>query len=146
MIRKRITDITSSLFILLWLYAGLSKLTEFETFRNQLGKSPFISSFAPVIAWALPAGEIILAVILMRERTVKIGLYISFFLMCLFSAYIIAMLKFSYYIPCSCGGIISRLDWVEHLWFNVGFIVIALAGIINFSLPGYKGKTSLMSG
>lgn len=145
MLRKRITDITSSLFILLWLYAGLSKLAEFEIFRNQLGKSPFISTLAPILAWALPVGEIILAFALMREKTVKIGLYVSFFLMCLFSIYIIAMLRFSYYTPCTCGGIISRLDWREHLWFNLGFVAIALIGIINLGLPGYKSKV-LMSG
>ncbi len=128
--KKPIIDIISALFICLWLYAGASKLLDYGSFRVQLGKSPFISGFAPLLVWGVPVFEILIAVTLMFGRTVKIGLYASFFLMSLFTIYIIAMLNFSYYLPCSCGGIIEKLSWTQHLWFNVGWVILALVGII----------------
>jgi hypothetical protein len=58
------------------------------------------------------------------------GLYASFFLMSLFTAYLMIMLNVSYYVPCSCGGVLEKLSWNQHIVFNVFFIVISAAGAI----------------
>jgi uncharacterized membrane protein YphA (DoxX/SURF4 family) len=130
--RRKITiEIVSSLLILLFMYAGVSKLLDYETFKVQLSKSPFITQFAGVLAWALPVGEIIVALTLAFGRTRLLGLYTSLFLMTMFAAYIYAILHYSYYIPCSCGGVLSKMDWNTHLWFNIGFIVLTIAGILR---------------
>jgi len=62
-----------------------------------------------------------------------LGLYASFSLMVMFTAYIIAITKFSDYIPCSCGGVLQNMSWNQHLIFNIGFILLAVAGIIFHS-------------
>jgi hypothetical protein len=49
--------------------------------------------------------------------------------MTMFSGYIIAILNFSDYVPCSCGGILEKLGWTEHLAFNIAFMVLAVVGI-----------------
>lgn len=128
--RKIIIEIVSSLLILLFMYAGVSKLLDYETFKVQLSKSPFITQFAGVLAWALPVGEIIVALTLTFGRTRLLGLYASLFLMTMFTTYIYAMLHYSYYIPCSCGGVLSKMDWNTHLWFNLGFVVLSIIGIL----------------
>jgi hypothetical protein len=127
--RTTVVEIISSLLILLFMYAAVSKLLDYETFKVQLSKSPFITQFAGVTAWALPIGEIMVALALTFKPTRMPGLYASLFLMTMFTAYIWAMLNYSYYVPCSCGGILSKMDWNTHLWFNVGFIIISITGI-----------------
>lgn len=116
---------------MLFMYAAVSKLLDYETFKLQLSKSPFITEFAGVTAWALPIGEIMVALALTFKKTRLVGLYASLFLMTMFTAYIYAMLRFSYDIPCSCGGILSKMGWEEHLWFNIGVVILSILGIFQ---------------
>jgi hypothetical protein len=39
------------------------------------------------------------------------------------------MLAFDTSLPCSCGGIIAKLSWKEHVVFNLFFIANSVAGI-----------------
>jgi hypothetical protein len=133
-----IIEIFCFLLILLFMYAAVSKLLDYETFTIQLAKSPFISEFAEVIAWTLPVGEILVALALTSKKTRLAGLYGSLFLMSMFSAYIYAMLKYSYYLPCSCGGILSKMDWDDHLIFNIVFVIFSLAGILLLTMKPIK--------
>jgi uncharacterized membrane protein YphA (DoxX/SURF4 family) len=130
--RKITLEIITILFIILWIYAGLNKLLDFEKFRFQLGRSPYIQSLAGLVAWLLPAGEMVMALMLVIKRTRLLGLYLSFFTMCLFTGYIYVMLHYSYFIPCSCGGILSKMDWHTHLVFNIVFIFFAATGVIIY--------------
>ena len=57
------------------------------------------------------------------------GLYLSFFLMIAFTVYIFLILNYSDFVPCSCGGIIEKLGWTEHMIFNICFALCALAAI-----------------
>ena len=128
--RKTVIEIISALFALLWCYAAISKLLDYGTFRVQLGKSPLITEFAGFAAVAVPLSELVIAGMLLTKRFRLQGMYASLFLMTLFTVYIIAILNFSYYIPCSCGGILSSLGWSEHLIFNMLFVVLAITAII----------------
>ena len=134
--RSTIVDIISSLLILLFIYAALSKLLDYSTFKLQLSKSPFITAFSGTIAWALPVGEVLVGLALSFKTTRLIGLYTSLFLMTMFSGYIFSMLHYSYYIPCSCGGILSKMNWTTHYWFNLVFVLLSIIAIIlETSLP-----------
>jgi hypothetical protein len=127
--RNLILELISGLLIMLFIYAAVSKLLDYETFKIQLSKSPFITNFAGIISWALPIGEILVGLALASRRTRLLGLYASLFLMTMFTAYIYTMLHYSYYIPCSCGGILSQMGWTTHLWFNAGFVALSIAGV-----------------
>lgn len=117
------------LFILLFVYAAVSKLVDYETFENQLGQSPLLSAFAGWVAPGVLMGELGIAVLLLFERTRLIALIGFYSLMVLFTTYIIIILNFTDFIPCSCGGVLEQLGWTEHLIFNVGFILLAVVGI-----------------
>jgi hypothetical protein len=132
--RKTIVEILASLLILLFVYAALSKLFDFENFRVQLGKSPFITGFSGVVSWALPIVELAIALLLTFSRSRLLGMFAALFLMTLFSAYIFTMLHYSYYIPCSCGGVLSKLTWGQHLVFNIFFVAVSIAGIFIIGL------------
>lgn len=139
--KNLLIEIICSLLIILFIYSSLSKLSAYDRFAVQLSKSPFITSFYQFVARSIPAAEIMIACMLAMKRTRLWGLYGAFFLMSLFTAYLVIMLNFSYYIPCSCGGVLENLSWEQHIVFNTFFIVMAAAGVL-LKEPGilYKPK------
>jgi uncharacterized membrane protein YphA (DoxX/SURF4 family) len=128
--RVILVETISFLFILLFVYASLMKLKNVEQFVAQLGQSPMLMPFANWVAWIIPSIELIVAGLLIIRRFRLIGLIASFTLMVMFTAYIIVILSFMSHVPCSCGGILEKMGWTEHLIFNIGFILLALTGII----------------
>jgi uncharacterized membrane protein YphA (DoxX/SURF4 family) len=123
-------EIILILLVILWIYTGLTKMINYADTRFQMGRSPFIKPMAGFVAATLPAFEIIVAGLLVFKRTRLLGLYASFFLMLLFTGYIYAMLHYSYYVPCSCGGVLAILTWNQHLLFNTIYTLFALFGVI----------------
>jgi len=127
--RIHIIEIISVLFILLFIYAATSKLLDFQKFRVQLGQSPFLTTHAGLIAWSIPLIEILIAIIFFIPRLRLYALYTSLGLMVMFTTYIVMITRFSDYTPCSCGGVLEKLSWNEHLLFNAVFIVAAVWAI-----------------
>jgi len=125
-----ITEMISCLLVLLFSYAAISKLLIFDTFVRQLSKSPYIEKYAGNIAWLIPVTECIIALLLVFKKSRLIGLFASFAIMLVFTIYIYMMLHFSYYVPCSCGGVLAKMTWNQHFWFNVMFTLLALAGTL----------------
>ncbi|MFV5692920.1 MauE/DoxX family redox-associated membrane protein [Flavobacterium sp. LT1R49] len=118
------------LYVLLFIYAAVSKFLDFENFQVQLGQSPLLSAFAGMVSWGVPTAEILIAITLLFKRYRLVGLFAAFSLMVMFTAYIVIILNFSSFIPCSCGGILEKLGWTEHLVFNSVFVLLALIGIL----------------
>lgn len=118
------------LFILLFSYAAVSKLLDFGSFETQLEQSPLLSDYAGLVSLGVLVIEFIISGLLMFHKTGLLGLYLSFFIMTIFTTYIIVILNFSSSIPCVCGGVLEALGWKEHLIFNVFFIGVALVGIL----------------
>lgn len=121
--------IASYLLVLLFVYAAVSKLLDFEGFRTELAQSPLLSAYAGLIAPSVIIAELLLTLLLCINSTRLIGLYLSFFLMIAFTIYIFLILNYSDFVPCSCGGIIEKLGWTEHMIFNMCFALIALAAL-----------------
>lgn len=122
----------SCLLVLLFVYAAGSKLLDYTKFRVEIGKSPLLTAIAAPVAIAVPVIELVIALLLSFTRTRLLGLYASFTLMVLFTAYIFYILRFSPYVPCSCGGVLQKLNWTTHLYFNLFFILIAALGVLIF--------------
>jgi hypothetical protein len=130
MTRKIALEIISFLYVFLFCYAALNKLLDYQKFRLQLSQSPILTSISSLVAIAIPITELVLAVMLTVSRARLLALYLSFGLMVAFTTYIILILNFSYYVPCSCGGVLEKLGWREHLIFNIAFAILGLAGIV----------------
>jgi hypothetical protein len=103
-------EVAASLLILLFTYAALTKLFDYQNFLSQLGNSPFLVGKSRLVSIIIPFSEIGISLLLCLRRTRLAGFYSSFFLMLLFSEYIYLILHFSYYIPCSCGGVLSKMN------------------------------------
>lgn len=118
------------LFMALFGLTAVDKLIHFERFYTELGKSPFLAPYAMGVAWATPIIELAVTLMLGINRWRLLGLYISVFLMSLFSAYIYLLLNYSYYTPCLCSAALESLSWEEHLVFNLFFLALTIAGVI----------------
>lgn len=127
--RNTIVEIISSLFILLFVYTAISKLANIDRFQNVLHNAPKIGKYAHVISWLLPITEIVVALLLFFPKTKKIGLYSSLLLMVAFTGYLFYMIFFAYNLPCSCGGVLEKMSWNQHLIFNCFFTLLAGIGI-----------------
>lgn len=125
-------EIICGLLILLFVYTAISKLLSYKYFVAVLDQSPLIQGKAGVIGWLLPGVEVCVSLLLLLPSTKELGLYLSFGLMVLFTAYIAYMVMFTPHLPCSCGGVIKQLSWKQHLIFNAFFILIASIGIWLF--------------
>jgi uncharacterized membrane protein YphA (DoxX/SURF4 family) len=118
------------LYILLFVYAALTKLLDYQKFVVQLGQSPILTSYAQVLALMVPISELIISIMLIFPMTRVPGLYAAFSLMVMFTTYIVLASRFSDYVPCSCGGVLEGMTWTQHLFFNVVFVLLALTAIL----------------
>jgi hypothetical protein len=116
-------------FVLLFCYASISKILDFENFQVQLGQSPLLSAYAGFISYAVIAAELFIAVLLCIRTLRLIGLYLALGIMVSFTVYIYLILNYSDFVPCSCGGILEKLGWTEHMVFNIICVLIALMSI-----------------
>ena len=124
-----IVMVISGLYALLFLYAAANKLLDFQKFKVELGQSPILTDYSSIIAWTIPAVEIVISICLIFGPRL-LALYASFSLMWMFTVYIIVILNFAERIPCSCGGILEKMGWKEHLAFNIFFVLLGLIAII----------------
>ncbi len=128
--KSTVIDVIAALFILLFVYTALSKITNITQFESVLNRSPLIENKAPLVAWGLPMIEFFVAGLLFIPSTRKLGLYSSLVLMILFTSYIGYMMVFVPTLPCSCGGVLSMMSWKQHLIFNLAFTILAFVSII----------------
>jgi len=129
-LRFRIVYAISLLYILLFTYAAVSKLLDYEDFSIKIGQSPLLSAFAGYVAIGVPLLELIIVAMLCIPKLRVTALFASFCLMIMFTVYIYIILNYSSYIPCSCGGVLQDLGWTEHLIFNVAFIFLAFVAVL----------------
>jgi hypothetical protein len=128
--KKTIVEIICLLYVLLFVYAAVSKLLDFENFQVQLGQSPLLSVFAWWVSRLIPAIELGIVVLLAVPKWRNFGLFASLGLMAMFTSYIFIVLHFSSFVPCSCGGILEKMSWNTHLVFNVVFVLLAILALV----------------
>ncbi|WP_409574911.1 MauE/DoxX family redox-associated membrane protein [Sphingobacterium siyangense] len=124
---RQILNFLHYLLFGLFAYASFSKLSDFDVFVNNLDKSPFFTGLnTSLLAGLLIFGELIIMIFIFFEKTSQLGYFLSFLLFLLFTGYILLIFKFSPYIPCSCGGLIDKLSWGQHIYFNILFMLISI--------------------
>ena len=127
--KTKYIHIVSYFYILLFVYAAISKLITFEAFQVQLTQSPLLSAYANAIAYIVLIVELLFALLLSIQTTRLLGLYLSYGLMVAFTIYIYLIINHSDFIPCSCGGVLEKMGWTEHLWFNIIVSLLALVAL-----------------
>jgi putative oxidoreductase len=134
--RTMIVDVISALFILLFVYTAINKFMAVNDLKSVLKDYPLIGSIPILVAWALPITELLVALWLFIPRFKLLGLYSSLALMTMFTLYLGYILSFTTKLPCTCGGMLQKLSWPQHLIFNIFFIILASIAIWFYKKPG----------
>jgi hypothetical protein len=113
----------------LFLYTAYAKTVDHERFLSGLSRVQLIARSALYISWLVPAAEIVISFLLLIPKTAKVGLYSFMGLMTVFTGYIFSVLLWEKIVPCHCGGVIEKLSWAQHIWFNLAFITIAIVAL-----------------
>ncbi len=129
--KKIVVEIIAALLVLLFLYASVSKLLGFKVFVDEINNQPFPNWMTPYLVVIIPGSEILISLALLFDRTRKVGLYASFVLLFLFTLYAVLVLFHVFdYVPCSCGGMLKKLNWTQHMFFTLGFLVLSVTAIL----------------
>ncbi|KMQ65273.1 hypothetical protein ACM39_16450 [Chryseobacterium sp. FH2] len=137
-LKKIIPFAVSIFFVILFCYAAISKVLDFENFQVQISASPLLNGFSQFLPYTIIIVEFLIAGLLCYLKTRNLGLIGSFVLMLIFTVYIDLLLRTSKNLPCSCGGLLEKMSWHQHLYFNIGCVilsVIALGINLKYSRP-----------
>lgn len=114
---------------LLFVYTALSKIEDHQRFLKGISRIELIGPYAVLISIAVPVIEIITGLLIFIPWTNKIGLKSFLAIMVVFTVYIFIAITWASNLPCHCGGVVESLTWTEHIWFNLGFITLALTAL-----------------
>jgi len=127
--RELISEAISYALVILFAYAAVSKALDYELFVEQIGQSNVLAGMAKFIALVIPALELATCFFLLVPRFRPAGLIASVLLMLVFTIYIALIMTLSSKVPCSCGGILSKMGWQSHLVFNIVFTILSVVGL-----------------
>src|SRR6266567_850131 len=116
----------------LFIYAAISKLIDFQTFRAELRESSILGEFSWLLSWGVPLIELLTALTLFIPVFRLFGLYVSVILMSSFTIYLTILSRSTGPISCDCGGLLAQMDISTHWWFNLGFLLLGLVGILLY--------------
>ncbi len=123
--------IVSAAVVLVFSYTAANKIVDWQQFKVALNKSPYLHDWVTILQILIPLSELGIVLLILVPRTMLFGMYAAFFLMAVFSCYVFVMLRYSYFLPCSCGGIISAMNWNQHLAFNLVMTIMIAAAIFQ---------------
>ena len=137
--RQVVLECIAALLILLFLYASVSKFLDFKRFIDEMNNQPLPNSWTPFLVWGIPFLEIAISAALLFEYTRLLAFYASLILMTLFTIYATLILThFFPYVPCSCGGVIRKLTWPQHLALNLIYVALSVLGLVLQRRKSFK--------
>lgn len=128
---KTISTLITITLLLLWIPVSMDKLLNFGTFKVGILRQPFNNDLGKVLIYSLPVLEISVVFLLIIQTWRTLGLWLSALLMAAFTGYVgLALLGAWDKLPCGCGSVISYLNWKQHFWFNLFFLMLSIIGIL----------------
>ncbi len=135
-----ISSIIRYVLTALFFYTVFHKLDNINLFESSLLKSSLIDKDqVTIVKYGLIVSEIVVIIILLLRKFIN-GLYISFFLLFIFTIYLIVLNNFSIYDGCSCGGVFSLMSYTSHLLVNAFFIILNLIAIFTYQKEDFEIK------
>ncbi|MEQ7802057.1 MauE/DoxX family redox-associated membrane protein [Pedobacter sp. ASV1-7] len=119
------TTLSVFLLVVLFVYTASDKLWNMSEFQRFLLSLQWIGPAGKLLAWTIPLLELLISVLLLVPLSRRVGLLSAFILMISFTSYLVLMKLFGSNVPCHCGGVISELTWLQHIWLNVALIVMS---------------------
>jgi hypothetical protein len=121
-----------AIFVFLFLYTAVEKLKDIDRFIYTIETIDRMKPFAHFAGWAVPILELIVVLLLAIPHSRYIGLCIGTVLMGAFTTYVGFMLSNVSHLPCTCGGVLERMNWREHLYFNSILTLLGLIATLSY--------------
>jgi uncharacterized membrane protein YhaH (DUF805 family) len=121
--------IITFLLVFLYTYTAVGKLIEINKNEAVLSHLPLIGNYAFIIVWLIPVAELLIVALLLFHRTHATGFYLSVCLLSVFTLYLVYMLLTAERLPCTCGGVLEKMTWKQHVLFNLCFITLNLIAL-----------------
>lgn len=124
---KVVESVLIMLFVFLFAYSSAVKFLDLDDFGQKLLKSPLIGlNYLALVVYAVPFGELLLAILLIFSKSRVCAKYLVFATMSLFTVYLLVLNNIDGFIPCSCGGLFERLSFNQHIIMNIVLSVFSL--------------------
>lgn len=124
--------------ICIFLYTTYHKIIDMERFEEDLFRSKLLSNFAIYIKYLIPMSEICVIMLLFIDKYIVIGLYLSLFLLSIFTIYLFFLDHLSLFYGCSCGGVFNTMNYSEHIFINICLILSNILGIFLYQKKYYN--------
>lgn len=129
---KGVIDVARGLIMAMFVYTAGHKLFDLEGFSVDLSHQVFPVYLQAILLLAVPASELAAVILLAYSKTRIMGFAVSTMLMLAFTIYVSGALLHLYPdYPCSCGGILNKMGWRSHLFFNLFFLLVSVFGITS---------------
>lgn len=129
--QKKILEALTIILVLLWCPVLVDKMINVETYRTGISRQPLPDLIKQLLIYVLPIVESVTLILLTIQRYRTYGFLLSSILMLGFTGYITAALLGVWQnLPCSCGSVITGMNWTQHFWFNLFFLLISVSGFI----------------
>ncbi|HEX6916330.1 MAG TPA: MauE/DoxX family redox-associated membrane protein [Chitinophagaceae bacterium] len=122
-------SLITSIMVFVYTYTALSKLLHVKTNVSVLHELPLLNYFAPFLAFFIPLAELSLVILLLVPARNKQALYLSLGMLAVFTIYLITALIAGFHLPCTCGGVLEKLSWRQHVLFNLFLIAFNVVAI-----------------
>jgi putative oxidoreductase len=137
--KKQALRLISTALILLFFYTAVAKLSNIDRFESELLNQTIPKWSVPILFWLIPVSEMLVAGLLLKETTRRIGFYGSALLMFVFTTYMgLVLLNVFSRVPCSCGGVIKNMGFPAHFVFNLFFLLLSIIGILLLRLKNTR--------
>lgn len=123
--KQTIINVTTSFLMLLFCYAAVSKILDFENFQIQLKTLLPLLMNTRFVALLFILSLFLIVLLLCITKWRRLGLVLSFGMMVSISIYIIYLINFHPNLPCTCLGFLEGKDWRVNLYFNLFCSLIA---------------------
>ncbi len=124
-----LADISISI---LFAYSAIAKTGSYNAFLVRFSRIPIIYSTETwFLAPVLIAIEILVAVVILFEKSKLMGYLGAGFLLIIFTAFLISKIFGASSEQCMCGGILESLTLPQHIIFNLALLSLIVLRLIN---------------
>jgi hypothetical protein len=118
--------------VFLFVYTAVSKLAALSLFESALQQHPLPRLLRMMIVYLLPPLELMVALLLAVPSTRKAGSLLAILLLGIMTIYLGYMLVRGGHLPCACGGVIAKMGWKTHFFFN---LLCIGAAVVSYKEP-----------
>lgn len=137
--RKISAEIICFALLLYWFYEGIYKVANWTTFSMYIKNAPLVKPMWQILAYGIPIGEIILALMFLFPSKRVRALYITMGALVLFVLWIMSVFLFTGYLLWPFNAFWPKPTWMQKMLLSLGmcwgaFMVVVSMGIkISFS-------------